>query len=298
MSTTGSGGFNSPDEPPRYGIRVPREGNGDDSSGRDGGGQGSPDPQGGARDQNGPRGGQQNPGQYPPPPPPAYGQPGHSGQQGGYGQPTPGQPPYGQQGTGQQGGYGQPTPGQAPYGQQGYGHQGPGQPYGYPQPGFGMQPPQAPSEPPKEIKTSFGLILAAGVLSLISGIMLLILPNRVLASQMDDVISQDPMLAEQMQLAGLDMDALLTMVKTTGFVFILIGVAIYALIAFFIRKGSNGARITGTVLAGLSLLNLFSADLLSIAITLLGIAGIVFAWLRPSSEYIRAAGDAKRWRRR
>ncbi|WP_309081015.1 hypothetical protein [Zhihengliuella sp.] len=280
MSTTGSGGFNSPDEPPRYGIRVPRDGNGGDSSGRNDGDQGSQEPRG-HRDQNDPQSGQQSPGQYPPPPPAAYGQP---GQQGGYGQ-------------GQPGGYGQPAPGQAPYGQHGYGQQGPGQPYNYPQPGYGLQPPQAPAEPPKEIKTSFGLIIAAGVLSLISGIMLLILPNRVLASQMDDVIAQDPMLAEQMELAGLDMDALLTMVKTTGFVFILIGVGIYALIAFFIRKGSNGARITGTVLAAISLLNLFSADLLSIATTLLGVAGIVFAWLRPASDYIRATRDAKRWRR-
>jgi hypothetical protein len=262
-------------EPPRYGQRLPdAEGQ---QPGQDGGQHAPPygQPQGQGQGQN-----------------PAYGQ---------------NQPGYGQQGYGQQG-YGQNQPG---YGQQGYGQNQPGygqpgqpnlppsghMPYGYQQPmagngqGFGMAQ-TGPITRPKEINVAFWLIIAAGALTLIAGISLLLIPDSMFASVIDDALKQQGG-ASQPELQGMDTAALASMVRTVGFVFMLIGTAIYALIAFFIRKGSNGARITGTVLAAISLLGLFSADWLSILSVVLGAAGIVFAWLRPSSEYIAAVKARK-----
>jgi hypothetical protein len=91
-----------------------------------------------------------------------------------------------------------------------------------------------------------------------------------------------------MEAAGINSAALVSMIKTVGLVVMIVGAALYALIAFFIRKGSNGARITGTVLAAISLFGLTAGDPLSLVTILLGVAGIVFAWLKPSSAYIAA----------
>jgi hypothetical protein len=90
---------------------------------------------------------------------------------------------------------------------------------------------------------------------------------------------------------------------------------IYVLLAVFIRKGHNWARITATVLAAISLLLLVSswfmlaalqgnpqiqaelggeslqpggfAIALNILVVLLGVAGVVLCWLKPSNAYFR-----------
>lgn len=232
-------------EPPRYGVRLPQ-------------GQQPQQPQRPAGDPS-PYG--QSSGQYPPPPPGAYGQPGQAG--------TP--PGHGQQG---------------PYAQQ--------PPYGVPAPG--MQPAGSPGNPPKQIVIAFGLILAAGALTLLAGIILLATPVNEMTRMLQEAIESDPTLREQMQVTGIEVGALAQMSKTLAVVFMAIGVLLYALIAIFIRKGSNGARITGTVLAAISLIGLFGGDILGTVTVLLGAAGIVLAWLRPSSDYIRATREAKRRR--
>ncbi|GHD03042.1 hypothetical protein [Zhihengliuella salsuginis] len=234
-------------EPPQYGVRLPQGQN----------------PQQPSQPESNPSPYGQTPGQYPPPPPGAYGQAGPAqGGQGGYGRPSP---------------YGQPG--------------------GYAQPAGGMQPPQAPGNPPKQIMISFGLIMAAGALTLLSGIMLLLTPVNELTRVLDEVYASDPMLQEQLAAAGMSTETIAQTAKTFGFVFIVIGVLLYALIAFFIRRGSNGARVTGTVLAAISLIGLFGGDILGVVTILLGIAGIVMAWTAPSSAYVRAVKEAKRWRR-
>ncbi|GER22466.1 hypothetical protein NCCP1664_09630 [Zafaria cholistanensis] len=221
-----------------------------------------------------------------------------------YGQPQYGQPPYG---------YQAPQPGQQnPYGQPPYGYQAPqpGQQNPYGQPPYGYQPPQPgqhgfggpaqPVERPKQLEISFWLILAAGALTLISGLVVAALPSDVLLRMIEDTLrTQDPAgyaeMQTQMEAAGVSFAYLIGLLKGLAVVFALIGAGLYFLIAFFIRKGSNGARITGTVLAALSLLGLLGADPLNAAVIVLGVAGIVLAWLRPSSEYIAAkkAGLAK-----
>jgi hypothetical protein len=245
-------------EPPRYGQRLP---------------EGAPADGGQAQ------GGQPGPGQYGQPGPAApssYGQ---------YGQgqvPPVGQSPYGEAPQG----YGAaPQQGGGPYGQPGQAN------YGYQQPmpgtaGFGA--PTGPLVRPKELNIAFWLILAAGALTLISGLLLLVLPSTEIQNAMQDALSQDPALQEQMEAAGINSAALVSMIKTVGLVVMIVGAALYALIAFFIRKGSNGARITGTVLAAISLFGLTAGDPLSLVTILLGVAGIVFAWLKPSSAYIAA----------
>ncbi|MBG6084141.1 hypothetical protein [Zhihengliuella flava] len=202
--------------------------------------------------------------------------------------PSPGQ--YGQQSaassSGQSGPYSAGPYQNSPYQQGGF--QQPG-PYG---PGQGTTP-----TPPKSIMVAFGLILAAGALTLVSGIILLMTPTPQLAAMLEELYAADPMLSEQLATTGISVTALADLAKTFGVVMMVVAVAIYALIAFFIRKGSNGARVTGTVLAVLSLAGLVGTDVLTMLTTLLGIGGIVAAWLRPSSQYIAAVKEAKRWRR-
>ena len=207
-----------------------------------------------------------------------------------YGQPQYGQPPTGQPQYGQQPPYGQP---QAPYGQQNpYGQP----PYGYqaPQPGqYGFGGPATPVERPKQLTISFWLIIAAGVLTLISGLVVALIPADAILRMIEDTLrAQDPAtyaeMQAQLEAAGMSFASLIGMFKTFAVVFAVIFAGLYALIAFFIRKGSNGARITGTVLAALSLFGLLGADPLTAAVIVLGIAGIVLAWLKPSSDYIAA----------
>ena len=205
-----------------------------------------------------------------------------------YGQPQYGQPQYGQP----QNPYGQPQnpygqPPQAPYGQPPYGYQAP-------QPGqYGFGGPAAPVERPKQLTISFWLILAAGALTLISGIVVALIPADAMLRMIEDTLrAQGPStyaeMQAQMEAAGMSLASLIGMFKTFAVVFAVIGAGLYALIAFFIRRGSNGARITGTVLAALSLFGLLGADALTAAVIALGIAGIVLAWLKPSSDYIAA----------
>jgi len=138
---------------------------------------------------------------------------------------------------------------------------------------------------PKEVERAFWLIIAAGVVNLISGVIFSV---------------ANPMPG----LGGVSTALVL--------VFAAVALGIYILLAIFIRKGHNWARITAAVLAGLSVLNyLFSllsasmlegSDLLQgqemvtpgpletilgILVLLLGIAGVVMTFLKPAQPYFR-----------
>lgn len=233
----------------------------------------------------------QNP-QTPPvnPNPPQYGQIAPEGQnpQPGANQPNPyGQTPpaYGQQpshnpyGQAPNSPYGQPPQAPTPYGQQPYagGFQVP------PQGGFAT--PQMPTERPKELNIAFWSILVAGVVNLI-GFMTF---NTDLVQQQ---LLNTPEFEQLMSESGMTIASLLSMVKSMLLIMGVVSLGIYILIAFMVRKGSGVARIFATILAGLSLFNLGSGLLILLAVAL-GIVGVVFAWLRPSSNYIAARRAAR-----
>ena len=207
------------------------------------------------------------------------------------GQPPYGQPPqYGAQQPNPYGQnpnpYGQPAPANNPYGQQApYGQQ----PYagGFPVPPQGnFAPPQMPTHRPKELDTSFWAILAAGVAFLLSTVFGL--STAAIMQQVEAV----PELEEQLDAAGLSITDAIPMIQTTAIVFAVIGLLLYVLIAFMVRKGSGVARIFATIFAVLSLFSIGSGLLMALSVVL-GVVGVVFAWLRPSSQYIAARRAAR-----
>ncbi|MGM7671059.1 hypothetical protein [Microbacterium sp. A93] len=217
-------------------------------------------------------------------------QQGQRGQQGPQAQQA--QSPYGQPSP-----YGQGQQGQSPYGQSPYGQPHPGQQYptqqhpGYPQPDAGQQP-FGPIERPRSIIRSYWLIIAAGIAFLIIEMISLMSPTMGITPQMMDAYRQQ---MEAAGAVGMDIESLLPTIRVVSVVFTVILVALYWLIATGIRRGSNLARIFGTILAALSLFGAFGPGFTYV---ILGATGIVFAYLKPSSEYLRAKAWEKALRRR
>jgi hypothetical protein len=193
-----------------------------------------------------------------------------------YGQTTPPAPQYGQN-TPPTYGQGAPQYGQqssaSPYGQSPYGQS----PYGYP-----SEQPQGGGTAagvPQLVNTSFWMIIAAGVLSVLS--VLLAIPT------LDDPAMRSTF---EEQLRGSGQNVAFEDVKGfiigTMVVFALIGAGLYALVAFNVRKGKNWARILGTVFAALSVFSLFPLGLNTL-VGLLGIAAIVMLYLPASAPYFQ-----------
>ena len=283
-------------EPPRYGQRLPED---------------SANFGNNASSQNTPRYGQNPSGDSAGSQLPSYGsqnaggqQPGQQPSQNPYGQ-QQGQNPYGQPSNNP---YGQNPYGQNPYGQNSYGQGAQGGQQQFGQPGFqqqgGWNAPMnqggfgAPAVPPKprELTIASILLYIAAALTLVGGIALLMIPNQT----MIDVINATPNAQsqfDQLEAQGISLDQLISMSKTVGAIFTFIAAILYAVIGFFIGKGSNGARITGTVLAVLSLFAFTGAGFQGWIMLLLGVAAIVLAWLRPSSNYIAAKAAQRRYPR-
>ena len=202
----------------------------------------------------------------------------------------PQQPGYQQPGH-QQPGYGQPGYGQPGYGQPGF--QQPGAPYGQPFGGPQLHPEMA-KEPvrPKTVNISFWAIVAAGVAYLLSILVTVPLPNRGYSDE--QIALLEDMLAPMM--ADLPFGSVEAYLNSPMMSAAMIGqgvvvLVIYFLVALGIRHGWRSMRIVGTIFAVLSLL-MFSAvtvlaGILSGAAIVLGIVGIVYAWLSPSTEYFR-----------
>ncbi|QCY47914.1 hypothetical protein GcLGCM259_2204 [Glutamicibacter creatinolyticus] len=215
--------------------------------------------------------------------------------------------------------YGQPDPSQQsnPYAQ-------PPQ-YAYP-PAGGYAPVQPPAERPRTLQLAFWLILAAGVVSALSSWLLdrtqffagIIrsewdLFQSELRRQMeaDPSLGNDPQLQQMLENPDQMMNAISGAMTAFTMVSIVLTLIAYFLVGFFVGRGVNAMRIIATILAALSLLGLLSvvptiamyanaADVgmltsAYVASVLLGIAGVVCSWLRPSSQYIaqrRAARQA------
>ncbi|GKV74433.1 MULTISPECIES: hypothetical protein [Pseudarthrobacter] len=242
-----------------------------------------------------------------PPPVPNEPEPGsESGSQGPrYGQNAPqygqNQPQYGQQSGTPQYGQNAPQYGQNPpqYGQSGapqygqnapqYGQNPPAAP-GYGQQPYGQSPyAQYPSEQPQPsgstgvpqmVNISFWLLIASAaifVISMLTGL-----------TTLDDPMFRD---AFETQIegsgAGVTYEDMKGVIAGTLVVFAIIGLALYLLVAFFVRKGKNWARILGTVFAALSIFGLFGPPSFATLGTLLGIAAIVLLYLPASAPYFR-----------
>ncbi|PNI07076.1 hypothetical protein CXX84_18440 [Arthrobacter sp. AFG7.2] len=234
----------------------------------------------------------------PPVPPPVPNDPESGGQAPRYGQNAP---QYGQQsGTPQ---YGQNPP---QYGQSGAPQYGQNPPqYGQNPPHFGQNPPAAPgygqqpygqspyaqypSEQPQPtgsagvpqlVNISFWLLIAAAaifVISMLTG--LTTLDDPMFRNAFEDQIEGSG--------AGVTYEDMKGVIAGTLVVFAIIGLALYLLVAFFVRKGKNWARILGTVFAALSVFSLFGPPSFATIGTLLGIAAIVLLYLPAAAPYFR-----------
>lgn len=199
---------------------------------------------------------------------------------------------------GPQGGFQPPQP---PAGYQQPGFQQPGQPYG---PGYGQQPgqplggpqmtPDMAREPkrPRILDIAFWAIVAAGISYLVAQLIVVSLPNRGMSDQ--DIDMLDSMMGSMGdQVPFESMEAYLNSSMMTA---AMIGQAVimavaYLLVGLGIRNGWRSMRILGTIFAVLSLFNLsFVSPLVGVLTGLavvLGIVGIVYAWLPASTEYYR-----------
>ncbi|MEV7572029.1 hypothetical protein AB0P28_02915 [Pseudarthrobacter sp. NPDC089323] len=203
--------------------------------------------------------------------PPQYGQ--NAPQ---YGSQPPSAPQYGQNAPQ----YGQNPP-QAPgYGQQPFGQSSYGQsPYAqYPS----EQPqPAGANGVPQLVNISFWLLIASAVIfvvSLLTGL-----------TQLDDPMFRQ-IFEDQMEAGGatgVTYEDIKGIIAGTLVVFAIIGAGLYLLVAFFVRKGKNWARILGTVFAALSIFGLFGPPTIGTLGTLLGIAAIVLLYLPAAAPYFR-----------
>jgi hypothetical protein len=152
------------------------------------------------------------------------------------------------------------------------------------------QQPMGPVQRPKEIDRSYWLILAAGLAFLIIELFAAFSPAMGLTPEMVDELES------QFRAAGMtvDINELMDSVRVMAIVFTVLIAGLYWLIAAGIRKGSNVARIFGTIFAAMSLLSAFGLGIIYVA---LGVVGIVFAYLRPSNEYFRGKAWEKALRR-
>src|SRR5699024_6525945 len=183
----------------------------------------------------------------------------------------------------------QPAPGYQQPGFQQPGLQYPGPPVGGPQ----LTPEMArPPKRPRILEISFWAIVAAGVSYLIAQLMVVALPNRGMSDQ--DIEMLDSMMGSMGDQVSFDsMEAYLNSSMMTAAMIgqaVILAVA-YLLVGLGIRNGWRSMRILGTIFAALSLFNLsFVTPLVGVLTALavvLGIVGIVYAWLPASTEYYR-----------
>ncbi|WP_156929980.1 hypothetical protein [Arthrobacter sp. 35/47] len=163
------------------------------------------------------------------------------------------------------------------------------QPAGYAYPSSASMPEAARPPLPREVNLAFWLIIAAGALNFVTTLL-------------GSGAAAGPAGTEGL---GIGI-AVFVGVLTTG---------IYVLLAVFIRKGHNWARITATVLAALSLILMIMSWMtlaalqgnpeiqeqlggqslapggfeiaLNILVVLLGVAAVVLCWLKPSNAYFK-----------
>jgi hypothetical protein len=204
--------------------------------------------------------------------PPQFGAPGSAAPQ--YGQNAP---QYGQ------------NPPQAPaYGQQPYGQQ-------YGQSPYAQYPSEQPHATgnngiPTQVDLAFKLIVAAGILSAVSSLVLAFTGGDYFLRLMEQQLQ-----SQGQQLPAGSAEGMQGVMMVGSIIGAIISLGLYALVAFPVRKGKNWARILGTVFAAISVLGLFGGiftfgpvyGILQILVILLGVAGIVLLYLPANSPYFQ-----------
>ncbi|MFZ3453706.1 hypothetical protein [Arthrobacter sp. 7Tela_A1] len=149
------------------------------------------------------------------------------------------------------------------------------------------QTPAAPPAPvrPKQVDLGFWLLIAAAALSVIS------IPVGL--AWLNSTDYQDQVLGTGITQS--DLDAIISITIVTTIFFAVISIAISLLVALFIRKGHNWARIVATVFAVLGLINLTGAGagglvaVTTILGVLLPVAAVILLWMKPSTEFFNAS---------
>lgn len=166
-----------------------------------------------------------------------------------------------------------------------YGYQA-AQPSGYASPMPAGRPGKGPA--PREVIVGSWLILAAGVLSLINNVLTSFTLPSLLTTEEQQALAD----------SGVEPSNVNSFFVGFGIVVAVIGFGFYILVAVFVRKGKNWARILGTFFAAFALIGIFTMlgtyltsplSLISLASSLLGIAGIVMLYLQPAKPYFRSA---------
>jgi hypothetical protein len=142
---------------------------------------------------------------------------------------------------------------------------------------------------PQLVNISFWMIIAAGILSAISS---LILATTGSDAFINSMIQQAARQGSEFPAGSLEgMRGGIVVAAVIGAI---VSLGLYALVAFPVRKGKNWARILGTVFAAISVLGLaglfqFGATygILQLLVILLGVAAIVLLYLPASAPYFR-----------
>ena len=224
------------------------------------------------------------------PPAPRYGeiapQPGPPAPEYGQNAPQYGQnaPQYGQNAPQ----YGQNPPQAPAYGQQPYGQQ-------YGQSPYAQYPSEQPHATgnngiPPQVDLAFKLIVAAGILSAVSSLVLAFTGGDYFLQLLDKQLQ-----SQGQQLPAGSVEGMQGVMMVGSIIGAIISLGLYALVAFPVRKGKNWARILGTVFAAISVLGLFGGiftfgpvyGILQILVILLGVAGIVLLYLPANSPYFQ-----------
>ncbi len=146
--------------------------------------------------------------------------------------------------------------------------------------GYGQPTPAA--EPPPSIKTAVSIVWAMVALSVLSAIVTVVF--------LDDIVR-----AAGVDLGGSQEDAARAGAIAGAVIGVLIFGALWIVLAIFLRRGANWARIVLTVLAGIGLLSgIYSLStgqhalllILGLLQMALYVALLFFLWRRDSSDYI------------
>lgn len=148
----------------------------------------------------------------------------------------------------------------------------------------GQSAPPAAASParPKQVDISFWLLIASLVLSIIS------IPVGIAAMNSPEYRATVEKQMADMPGTAVSADDAIAAAVVLLVVIAVISLAVSLLVAIFIRKGYNWARIVLTIFAVLSLLNfvdLSAANLIAVAATLLTVAATVLLYLKPAPEY-------------